>query len=78
MTIKSFFGGLLMAVGGLTAVLSGLCSLTFVLGGIGEVIRQPGNFWGSAGALAVFGGIPFCVGLLLYKAGQWLRKKDKE
>jgi hypothetical protein len=69
---KRFLGGLLMAGGGLIALLCGLCSLVF----LGVMVSSPG---GGAGALGAFltalfvvgliGGIPTAVGVILFVIG---------
>ena len=75
-----FFGGLLMVVGGLTAVLAGLCTTLFV----GSVVVEMGNgnqtiFDETAGwlqASALIGGVPLVVGLGLFFLGRFLWKKS--
>jgi hypothetical protein len=66
MTATRFFGGLLMAAGGLIAVSAGLCSafVTFV------GMTQSGS--GLAPLVLLFGGIPFAIGLALFFVGRGL------
>lgn len=67
------FGALLMAVGGLIAVLSGLCSVTFA----GLMLVDQGS-WADKGQMLLMdlfvGGIPFAVGALAFWAGRRLRR----
>ncbi|MDH5723719.1 MAG: hypothetical protein OEY94_10425, partial [Alphaproteobacteria bacterium] len=67
MTIRGFFGGLLIAIGWLVAILAGGCSLIF-------------SFIGGPAALGIvllFGGIPFLSGLVLIGIGGVIRGKKK-
>lgn len=72
--MRRFFGGLLMAVGGLIAILCGLCSLfalVFVIpGGFsnGPELAGPGLFvvW------AIIGLLPTLVGVIVFWLGQRL------
>lgn len=66
MGAKSFLSGCLMALGGLTMVLSGGCSLLF----------SPLLF-AMPQLLAVFGGIPFATGFVLWGLGFLLRPKEE-
>jgi len=61
---KRFLGGLLMAVGGLIALLCGMCTLVFL-----------NNSWASEALIAllaslVLGGIPSAVGVALFLLGR--------
>lgn len=71
--LPRLFGALLMAVGGLIAVLSGLCSLTFAA----MMLVDQGS-WGDKGEMLLLvlfvGGIPFGVGALAFWAGRRLRR----
>lgn len=69
MTVRSFFGGLLCLIGGLLALLSGGCSLFFVFGGM-DLESLP--------LVLLVGGIPFIIGLLLYKWGSSLLKAESK
>lgn len=73
MTVRSFFGGLLIAVGFIVMLLSGACSIMAIFGGLFSV----GSAWDflmmfASGSIAIliFGGIPFLIGFGLYKAGR--------
>jgi hypothetical protein len=71
--MKMFFGGLLLATGGLIALLSGLCSAYFFL-----------MFAGTDGGLSMLplvfmiGGIPFAIGLGLFFWGRSLIRSARE
>ncbi|MCI3135492.1 hypothetical protein [Phenylobacterium aquaticum] len=77
--VRRYFGAMLMAIGGLIAVLSGLCSLTFlgfviwnaVTGGGRTVIADVVQM---LTLMLAFGGIPFGVGLGVFFWGRSLRK----
>ena len=72
--VLRFFGAALMAIGGLIAILSGLCTawggLQFLTGDMAG-----GNFGQTLGLVAVFGGIPIAVGVGLYFLGRWIGRK---
>lgn len=75
--MKMLFGGLLLAIGGLIALLSGLCSAYFVLmmlGGGGNAEAVGGMLF-----LVLFvGGIPFAIGLGLFFWGRSLIRSARE
>ena len=60
------FGAILMAVGAMIALLCGLCSLT---------VLASGGIVGFFPFVAVIGGIPIFVGVLIFKAGLKRYKK---
>lgn len=72
MNVRIFFGWLLLAVGGLVAVLSGGCTLFFVIGNI----RSSTDHGDLLIPLAV-GGIPFVLGILAYHGGRWLLRRGR-
>jgi hypothetical protein len=76
-SVARFFGGLLMAVGGMIAILSGLCSTIVTIGGLVEAVTT-GRFGDliSAGFPIVLmtGGIPFAIGLGLFFAGRAIHR----
>ncbi|WP_454886624.1 hypothetical protein [Sphingomonas oryzagri] len=72
--MRTLFGGLLLAIGVLIAGASGLCSLT-VLFSAGSTSPQ---MWGSGLIMvAIFGGIPFAIGVGLIYAGRALIREDQ-
>ena len=74
--VIKLFGALLMAVGVLIAVLSGLCSLAFLGTAILNVVQHPSlNAQGVAIILPlvfVIGGIPVAIGVGLVILGRQL------
>jgi len=79
--VGRFFGGLLMAVGGLIAVTSGLCSLIVTVAGLGSNLSDPSASMtvltdGLPFVLGI-GGIPFVIGLGIYFAGRTLYRRSK-
>ena len=70
--MKTFFGGILLAIGILIAGASGLCTVVFFVTTIGH---------GGAGAfplMLIVGGIPFAIGLGLVFAGRALIRMDRD
>ena len=67
--IARLFGFMLMAVGGLIALLSGLCSLGFLLVTIESVVRTPASVAPMIGLILVIGGVPVAVGVALFVLG---------
>jgi len=66
--VKTFFGGLLMAIGLLIAVLSGLCSAVFLTK---FAVGSGGGGFNGAGLMivAVVGGLPFLGGVGMFFGG---------
>lgn len=73
MNVKTFFGGLLTAVGGIVAVLSGGCTLYFMM----ENIQNSTDRGDILIPLAV-GGIPCVLGILAYLGGKWLLRRGRD
>ena len=71
--MKTFFGGLLLAVGILIAGASGLCSLTI----LGMGLTESGGMVMMLPMVAVVGGIPFAFGLALFFGGRALLRQAK-
>jgi len=70
--MKTFFGGILLAIGILIAGASGLCTVVFFVTTAGH---------GAAGAfplMLIVGGIPFAIGLGLFFAGRALIRMDRD
>jgi hypothetical protein len=72
--VKTFFGGILLAIGILIAGASGLCTVVFLTMTVGH---------GAGGAegfslMLVVGGIPFTIGMGLFFAGRALIREDQE
>jgi hypothetical protein len=67
--VARFFGGLLMAVGGLIAVTSGLCSLAILTMG---AVSSGNDLGDSIPLVLLVGGIPFGIGLALFFIGRRL------
>lgn len=74
-----FFGLMLMAVGGLMALLSGLCSLAMIASTFASVFRlgaQPhmGNLWLGlvmmVPVIVIFGGVPTAAGVVTFIVGR--------
>ena len=77
--VQRFFGAALMAVGGLIAALCGACSLVFVGVTLISMILNPGNLglmltgvFSGALAVAIVGGLPTVVGILIFRWGRRL------
>ena len=77
---RRFFGGLLMAVGGLITVLCGGCSLVFAGGSIVGAIGSSGQLRDLPSWLllvAVIGGLPTLIGIGLFIWGRRLYRPPK-
>lgn len=79
--MKQFFGAMLLGVGILIAGLSGLCTLVM----LGAGLFDPSTWSGSSEYVtmilpmaAIFGGIPFAIGLALFFAGRHLLRSDRQ
>lgn len=73
--MKMLFGGLLLAIGGLIALLSGLCSAYFLL----SILGSYGSDVGTVLMLVLFfGGIPFAIGFGLFQWGRSLIRSARE
>jgi hypothetical protein len=77
--VQKFFGGALMAVGGLIALLSGTCTALFVVGSIASMAANPSNLslmmtgvFSGALVVAIVGGLPTVMGILLFRFGRRL------
>jgi hypothetical protein len=74
--MKMLFGGILLAIGGLIALLSGACSMWFLVSIIGSAT---GADAGGIIMLVLFvGGIPFAIGLGLFFWGRSLVRSARE
>jgi hypothetical protein len=73
--MKTLFGGILLAIGALIAGASGLCSLAmFFSASSGQLERS----LSTLPVIAIFGGIPFAIGVGLIFAGRGLIREDDE
>jgi|UPI0003B7A7ED hypothetical protein len=72
--MKTLFGGILLAIGALIAGASGLCSLAVFFSGGSEF----GRAMSALPVIAIFGGIPFAIGVGLIFAGRGLIREDDE
>lgn len=67
--MKELFGGILMAVGILIALASGICSLGLFVAG-----SSYGGFIQGLPLAVIFGGIPFAIGVGLFSIGRRLAR----
>ena len=70
--VAKLFGAMVMAIGGLIAVLSGLCSLTVVWSMIQNAMRYPrfaGANLASLWLVLIFGGAPLIIGVGIFLWG---------
>jgi hypothetical protein len=68
--MKMLFGGLLLAIGGLIAMLSGLCSAWILIATLGS--GSGSEALGMTPMVAIVGGIPFAIGAGLFLWGRSL------
>lgn len=73
MTVRGFLGGLLIFIGGTGALLSGGCTLSFMLGSVADSNFSAQNM----GLFLMVGGIPFLVSLVVLWAGKAILKHQK-
>ena len=72
--MKQLFGGILLGIGLLIALLSGACSVLVIISGLSS---------GGVGALSgapivlIFGGIPFVIGAALFLTGRAMLRSAK-
>ena len=64
--MKKLLGGILQTVGALIAGASGLCSLGFII----SMLSGPGGYAGLLILVIPIGGLPFLIGLGLFKWGR--------
>ena len=72
MTATRFFGGLLMAAGGLIAVSAGLCSVVVSIIGLTESGPTVELLTAGLPLVLVVGGVPIAIGLALFFVGRGL------
>ncbi len=75
--MREFFANLLITVGGLIAILSGLCSLTAVATAFTQLVADPHSAGGVLSMVFVFGGLPFLIGAGLLAFGLHLLRGIK-
>lgn len=78
MSVRGFFGGLFLVIGGLTAILSGGCTVLFIIVFLNEALASGKDLSAFFNALWVpfmFGGIPFIAGVILFWIGRLIRGK---
>ena len=78
-SVVRFFGAILMAVGGLVAVLCGGCTAIAVGLGVYEIAvgKARGEDFGLIVMFLIFGGVPFVVGAGLFLAGRAMRRAGR-
>jgi hypothetical protein len=74
-TATGFFGGLLMAAGGLIAVSAGLCSVVVSVMGLSESGSTTEMITSGLPLVLLFGGIPIAIGLALFFVGLGLYRE---
>lgn len=70
--IRRFWGGALMAVGGLIATLCGACTGLFVFGSGVQLLGRPQRLedvFGMLMLVGIVGGLPTLIGFLTFRAG---------
>ena len=72
--MKKLFGGILLAIGILTAGAAGLCSALCLIPGF----VPGGRYLDTLGIVALVGGIPLAIGIGLIFLGRHLLKPDPE
>jgi hypothetical protein len=75
MTATRFFGGLLMAAGGLIAVSAGLCSAVVSFMALTESGATADMITVGLPLVLLFGGIPIAIGITLFFVGRMLYRE---
>jgi hypothetical protein len=75
MTATRFFGGLLMAAGGLIAVSAGLCSVVVSIMALTETSSTAEMITSGLPLVLLFGGVPVAIGLTLFFVGRGLYRE---
>ena len=78
MLARDFFGGLFLVIGGLIAILSGGCTLLFIIVFLNEALasgKDLSAFFDVLWVPLLFGGIPFIAGVILFWIGRLIRGK---
>lgn len=75
MTAARFFGGLMMAAGGLIAVSAGLCSAVVSVMGLTDGGNTTELITMGLPLVLLFGGIPIAIGLTLFFVGRRLYRE---
>jgi hypothetical protein len=75
MTATRFFGGLLMAAGGLIALSAGLCSTIFSIMALRESGLSSELLTEGLPFMLVVGGVPVVIGLALFFVGRMLYRE---
>jgi hypothetical protein len=76
--MSKLVGSIMMGVGILIAGLSGLCSVAVAVMGLGSSGIDAGVIVQGLGVIAVFGGIPFAMGLGLFFGGRSVVRRAEE
>jgi hypothetical protein len=75
MTATRFFGGLMMAAGGLITVSAGLCSAIFSIMALRESGLSDELLTEGLPFVLVVGGVPIAIGLALFFVGRTLYRE---
>jgi hypothetical protein len=75
MTATRFFGGLMMAAGGLIAVSAGLCSAVISVMGLTDGGTTEEILTEGVPLVLVVGGTPFAIGVTLFFVGRRLYRE---
>ena len=70
--MRQLFGGCLVAAGVLIAGASGLCSIALL---VNSIVTDP---LGALGAILVYGGAPFAIGIGIAAAGHGIIRSARE
>ena len=83
-TIATFFGWLLMAIGVLIALGVGLCDIGLIYSGMRTAIRAKASIenilfelFADLSMILIFSGLPFLAGIYIYRFGKKLEKARK-
>ena len=79
--LREYLGGALMAVGGLMAGLSGLCTAYFAIRyhpfGLTRDAYAMGVMFSGLVGMLLLGGLPFLLGLMIFRVGRRLSRASR-
>ena len=77
-SVGSAIGWLLLILGGLWLLLTGGCTLVFLVGSIASVFTSPRDALGVITMVTMVGGLAIAPGLAMFLIGRHLRRPRKE
>lgn len=76
--VREAFGWLLFVLGALWLLLTGGCTLVFLVGSVASLFTAPRDAFGVLTMVTIVGGIAVAPGLAMFLIGRHLRRPRKE